>query len=297
MARNKFHFGMTAACGVAAAAALASSGLAQAATLYSTSFEAPAFVAGKSVADSTFDTGAFSAATTSDVTGGVGSATVFSYGTVFGSASTAQLVQFSDSTGIAGTTSAYYFPTVPSAPISPITAGTPVIDSVVQIATNGGGTGGASFGLTAFDGTTAGNEIADFEIDSATGAVSVNGDNPTAAPAATSSTFTAPTTAAFLNYELQLNFTTQTATVYEAPLNSSSFTTAIASAKFLETATSYSTTAIDTVAVSGVAGKGVAEFDNLTISSNAVPEPVSASILFGGLILVGGRRRRTASAL
>ncbi len=286
MAGNIYRSKTLAACGVAAAVALMGTGSAHAATtLFSTSFEAPAFAAGKSVAD-TANTGAFTPFITGDVTGGVGSATVFTYGTVFGGSSTAQLVQVNDTGGITANTSAFYLPSSTAAVASP-----GVIDSVVQIAVNGGGSGGATFGLTSFDNTAAQGVVSDFEINAATGAVTLNGlTTPVSA-----TTFTAPTTGTFFNYELQLNYATQTASVFEAAMNVGTFpSTPIVTAPFEETASTFSTTGFDTFAVGGTAGTGVAEFDNLTITS--VPEPVSASLLFGGVLLAGGRRRRQSSA-
>ena len=280
MAGKKLRTGMLAGCGIAAVSALTPGHQASAATLYTTGFEAPTFTSG------TFLTGegGFSSAVTSDVVASKGSAVVAPYATPV--AGNAQYAQLNDLSGIAATTEAFYFPTLSS--ITPVAAGTPTIDTVAQIAV-GSGTGGATFGLAAFDGTAGGNLIADVEINSATGAVTVDG-----ATTAVSTGYTAPTGFAYQNYELQLNFASQTYNVYEAAVGATTFTNEIAAAIPFETAaTTYSTSAIDTLSTGGT-GSGLAEFDNLTIS--AVPEPASASLILGGLVVAGGRRRRRSSA-
>ncbi len=299
MAGKKNRSGVLAGCVAAVAVAMVSGGSAKAATLFSTGFEvsnvSPANFTSVGYTQGALLTGQpntgtkFTSAVTTDVTSGSGAATVATYnGTGFtGTASNAQYVQINDLSGIAPTTAAYYFPNLGS--ISPLTTGMPVVDVVGTIGVSGG-TNNAVFGLVAFDGTGAQNEVADLAVDAGTGRVTVQNG-------ATLTSFSQTATpVTFESYELQLNYVTQTYNVFAAPAGATSFTSAIATNIPFETAaTTFSTGGFDTFSrAATLTATGLGLVDNLAITTNPVPEPASASLLVGGLLLAGGRRRRAA---
>jgi hypothetical protein len=291
MASKRRMTGTLAGASLAVATAMLAGKSADAATLFSTGFETSqgyttgAYLTGQPSSGTTFG----SAVTAGLGANSSGSATVYTYASsgITPTGTNYNYVGLSDLSGIPAGGSAYYFPNLSS--FSPAPAATPVIDVIATFGIDPGGSGNAGFGLTAFDGTAAGNEVADVQINSTTGAVTV--DNGGVATGFTQ--LTSPVT--FDSYELQLNYATQTYNVYEAASGSATFTNEIATGVPFETAaTTFSTAGLDTTALGIGTATGFALADNFSIT--AVPEPTTASLVLGGLVVAGTRRRRRSSA-
>jgi hypothetical protein len=307
MAGKKNRSGILAGAGLAAMAVAASGGQTKAATLFSTGFEpgatgsftsygyAPNANLTQQPATPPASTVQFASLLSPDLVastiGSQGTATVYTYASsnIIPSAGNTQYVGVSDLNGINPLSAAFYYPNLPS--ISPVTAGTPIVNVFATIGVLQG-LNNAAFGLTALDGTASPNQnvVADVQINATTGAV-------TADEGSVATTFTQPiaTGVTFDDYELQLNYATGQYQVLEG--SSASSLTPITPLLAFETpgATTFSTGAIDTesFATTGSA-TGYALVDNLSISAS-VPEPASASLILGGLVVAGGRRRRRST--
>ena len=192
-------------------------------------------------------------------------------------ATNTQLAQLA-STGIDGNSLALVYPNLTS--MSPAAAGTPILDASVsllsQLGTNGNGS--PVFGLTLLDGAT--NSIVDLYV-GANGVVQYD-DNAT--PTLKTATYTASPTA-FTNYDVRLNYNSLAYTIFanNAQIGSGVFA-----------GTTFRTAGFNASAFTvGTTSQGVGLYDGLSITTTAVPEPASVSVLAAGAAaLAVGRRRR-----
>lgn len=99
----------------------------------------------------------------------------------------------------------------------------------------------------------------------------------------------------YYQYEVLLDYATQTVSFYEAPADNVSPYVLMGTANFLKAATSFTDAdlTVSTINTANASVTGVGYFDNYTIS--LVPEPTSMSILALGL-LCGYRRQRSISS-
>jgi hypothetical protein len=229
-------------------------------------------------------------------------AAVYTYTSIFGgntNASNLDVVNIHDSadTNSTGTINpGYYYPLLNS--VTPGNGGVQSQVSVAfQLARGSTNVGDPFFGVVAYGALSSQeallNPVGELGIDGTTGTI-VGANSLTAAGA----TFVA-TADTFYDFDLLLDYPSQTYSLYEASTSATSYTLLGTGVFITPNTTTFTTAALATSPLATVGGvtvpvTGDGYFDNFSIST--VPEPTTAGIVMGGLAMSSlVRRRRNAS--
>jgi hypothetical protein len=138
------------------------------------------------------------------------------------------------------------------------------------------------FGVVALDGTDT-NPVGELGINATTGMI----EGATTLTAAGTTFQATPDT--FYDFDLLLDYGTQTYSLYEAAVNAATYTL-LGTSNFLTATNTYGTTALVSSPTTALPVSEAAYVDNFAIT--AVPEPGTASLVMGGAAITLLKRRR-----